>query len=206
MQFKSLLKLQLLIFTILGIALFSGFVNGQASKEVISSKAIEFIQTRVFSEPLKSNQISSGLPIRLVIPKIKVDINLEQVGITSQGAVGVAKSRANGAWFNLGPRPGASGNAVITGHFGYFKNGTVGVFNNLYKLKQGDKIYVEDDRGVMISFVVREIKKYDPKDEALDVFSSSDGKSHLNLITCEGFWDKASKSYSKRLVVFADKE
>jgi len=36
--------------------------------------------------------------------------------------------------------------------------------------------------------------------------ASSDAKAHLNLITCEGVWDKVSKSYSKRLVVFTDRE
>lgn len=206
MKFLISLKWWLLVFSILGTVFFSGSINSQASKELISSKTIEFVKTRVFLEPLKSSQVNSGLPIRLVIPKIKVDINLEQVGITSQGAVGVAKNPFNGAWFNLGPRPGASGSAIISGHFGYFKNGTVGVFNNLYKLKEGDKIYIKDDKGVIIYFIVREIKIYNPKDEALDVFNSIDDKSHLNLITCEGVWDKVSKSYSKRLVIFTDKE
>jgi hypothetical protein len=53
---------------------------------------------------------------------------------------------------------------------------------------------------------VREIKKYDPNANASDVFISGDGKAHLNLITCVGFWNKVSKSYPKRLVIFADKE
>ena len=38
------------------------------------------------------------------------------------------------------------------------------------------------------------------------VFISNDEKLHLNLITCEGIWSKAQQSYSKRLVVFADRE
>ncbi|MFZ2299818.1 MAG: class F sortase [Candidatus Moraniibacteriota bacterium] len=54
--------------------------------------------------------------------------------------------------------------------------------------------------------MVRESRSFDPDADALDVFSSDDGKAHLNLITCEGVWDKASKRYSKRLVVFTDKE
>jgi hypothetical protein len=32
------------------------------------------------------------------------------------------------------------------------------------------------------------------------------GKVHLNLITCGGVWDKVGKSYSNRIVVFADME
>jgi hypothetical protein len=37
------------------------------------------------------------------------------------------------------------------------------------------------------------------------VFASNDGGAHLNLITCAGEWNKGKKSYSERLVVFADK-
>jgi hypothetical protein len=53
--------------------------------------------------------------------------------------------------------------------------------------------------------VVREIQRYDPNADASSVFSSNDGKSHLNLITCEGIWDEVSQSYPQRLVIFTDK-
>ena len=49
------------------------------------------------------------------------------------------------AWYDLGPRPGDSGSAVIDGHFG-LHNGIPVVFDNLYKLRTGDKIYVTDDK------------------------------------------------------------
>ncbi|PIZ82226.1 MAG: class F sortase, partial [Parcubacteria group bacterium CG_4_10_14_0_2_um_filter_41_6] len=39
-----------------------------------------------------------------------------------------------------------------------------------------------------------------------EVFNSSDGKAHLNLITCTGVWNKEDNAFSERLVVFTDKE
>jgi LPXTG-site transpeptidase (sortase) family protein len=80
------------------------------------------------------------------------------------------------------------------------------VFNNLSRLQQGDKIYFVDEKGATVTFVVREIRTYDPAADASGVFGSNDGKAHLNLITCDGVWNDSSKQYSKRLVVFADKE
>jgi sortase (surface protein transpeptidase) len=80
------------------------------------------------------------------------------------------------------------------------------VFDNLYRIQKGDKIYIEDNNGIIISFVVRGSQKYGSKADALNVFYSNDGKSHLNLITCTGIWDKIWKSRSDRLVVFTDKE
>lgn len=150
--------------------------------------------------------INPGVPVRLKIPRINIDAAIESVGLTSQGAVDVPRGSVNTAWYNLGPRPGENGSAVITGHYGVWKNGTPTVFNNLSKLRPGDKIYVRDKKGITFTFIVREIKKYNPRADASDVFISSDGEAHLNLITCLGAWNKASKSYPKRLVIFADKE
>lgn len=117
----------------------------------------------------------------------------------------VPKGPNDVAWFNLGPRPGEIGSAVISGHYGW-KNNIPAVFDNLHKLRKGDKVYVEDKNGATITFVVRELRTYDQNEDASDVFGSSDGKAHLNLVTCTGTWNKAQKSYSKRLVVFTDKE
>ena len=151
-------------------------------------------------------RISSGLPIRLKIPKIRVNAAVEHVGMTPAGAMDVPKNPSNAGWFNLGQRPGQIGSAVIAGHYGRWRNGKRSVFDNLYKLRKGDKLYIEDDTGTVISFVVRETRKYDPDADASDVFGSNDGKAHLNLITCEGAWNRISKSYPKRLIIFTDKE
>lgn len=157
----------------------------------------------VFSLPV---QASSGIPTRIKIPKIKVNIALESVGLNPDGAVGVAKSLGNAAWYNLGTRPGGSGSAVINGHYGRLKNGKMGVFTNLSKLRKGDKIFTTDHKGLSTTFVVREIRKYDLKEDATEVFYANDDNSHLNIVTCVGVWNKNTKTYSNRLVVFADKK
>ncbi|MFA6295010.1 MAG: class F sortase [Candidatus Paceibacterota bacterium] len=148
---------------------------------------------------------NSEFPIRLKIPEINIDAVIESVGFTSDGSMGVSKDRDNTAWFELGPRPGDNGSAVITGHFGW-KDNLQAVFDDLHKLKKGSRLYVQDEKGTNIVFVVRELRTYNYNEDTSDVFISSDGKAHLNLVTCNGDWDKVKESYSKRLVVFADKE
>jgi LPXTG-site transpeptidase (sortase) family protein len=176
------------------------------------SPSLPFDFIRQSSAPLIENAVAlpkqerTNLPVRLKIPKINVDAAFEYVGLDPLGAMDIPKGPANVAWFNLGPRPGENGSAVIAGHYGRWKNGEGSVFDNLNKLGKGDRVYVEDENGAIISFVVRESRKYDPEADASDVFGSNDGKSHLNLITCEGVWNETEKSYSSRLVVFADKE
>ena len=149
-------------------------------------------------------QVSFGLPIRLKIPNINVDATIEYVGLEANGEMDVPKDPAAVGWLQSDNRPGDIGSAVIAGHYGVLENGKELVFDNLKKLGKGDKIYVQDEKGATITFVVRENSIYDADADASGVFNSNDGKSHLNLITCQS-WDKVSKNYTKRLVVFADK-
>lgn len=152
-----------------------------------------------------SSQVRAGLPIRLSIPKIHVDAAFEYVGLTSTGAMDIPKGPNNVGWFNLGPRPGEIGSAVVAGHFGW-KNNVPAVFDNLNTLKKGDKIYLEDQQGATSTFIVTEVGVYDQNADAANVFGSNDGKAHMNLITCQGVWNAGKKSYSQRFVVFTDKE
>lgn len=155
--------------------------------------------------PPTQKQPIFGLPVRLTIPKINVSSLVEYVGVTAEGEMDVPKNREDVAWLRSGPRPGEIGSTVIAGHYG-LNNKKTSAFDDLYKLRAGDKVYVQDDTGATITFIVRGNRRYDPKANASSVFDSTDGKSHLNLVTCEGDWNEASNGYTQRLVVFADKE
>jgi LPXTG-site transpeptidase (sortase) family protein len=134
-----------------------------------------------------------------------VDAAIEPIGLTPEGAMDTPKGPEGVAWYKLGPRPGEIGSAVIAGHVGW-KDKTQAVFDTLPSLRPGDKLSIENDTGTIITFVVRELRMYDQNQDASDVFNSFDEKAHLNLIGCEGVWDAVAKKYSKRLVVFTDRE
>jgi LPXTG-site transpeptidase (sortase) family protein len=145
----------------------------------------------------------SGLPIRLEIPSIGVDSFIEDAYITPQGAMEVPAGTVDVAWFALGPHPGQVGSAVIGGHFG-IENGVPFVFYNLDKLKAGDDIYIIDDEGNTLTFVVSSTALFAANADATTVFTSSDGQAHLNLITCEGIWNEIAGEYPDRTVVFTN--
>ncbi|OGD79548.1 hypothetical protein A2368_02300 [Candidatus Collierbacteria bacterium RIFOXYB1_FULL_49_13] len=145
--------------------------------------------------------VHPGDPVRLTIPALSIDAAIEPVRFTPEGVMQVPDNPANVGWFKLGPRPGEIGSAVIGGHFDG-ENGQAGVFTALHQLTVGDSIYVKDSHGITSVFVVRDKQIYD-SGYADDVFSRSDA-AHLNLITCDGTWDKNNQSYTKRLVIFAD--
>lgn len=199
---QSLLRRVLVIVvpTIIGftgvlILLFTSTKVGQrSSTPLVTNTKIE-----------SSQQIKVGLPERLKIPAINVDAAIGYAGTAPDGTMGISQSQDDVAWYEPGPRPGDVGSAVIAGHYGSL-NGKYSVFSNLTQLQKGDKLQILDHTGGLVTFVVRESRKYEPAADATDVFNSHDGKAHLNLITCEGTWNNAKESYSDRRVVFTDKE
>lgn len=202
MKFKNLSKRLKLVIIFFILALACVLIFFVIQRKEVSTKKL--ISESVVVQPLQVNTIS-GMPVRLKIPMINVDAAVEQVGLTTGGLMDVPSNFLNVGWYNLGKRPGEIGSAVMDGHYGLVK-GKASVFDNLYKLNIGDKIYIEDDKGETVSFVVSLSRSYAPDADASEVFISNDGKAHLNIITCEGTWNKDTKSYSERLVVFADQE
>lgn len=149
------------------------------------------------------SQSPSGLPLRLRVPSINVEATIEYVGLTKGGAMDVPKLHPNVAWYSLGTRPGNDGSAVIAGHYSWKKNGGGGVFGNLNQLRRGDRIYIDDDAGKSLVFIVQSNRLYDFDADAREIFSRSDG-AFLNLITCAGTWDQSKQSSTQRRVVFAE--
>jgi sortase A len=168
--------------------------NGDSAAVVTPAQTADITET--------SDKAKPGVPLRLKIPKINVDAAIDHVGLTSTGDLDVPKSFSSTGWYKGGVRPGEAGSAVIDGHF---INGEPAVFNNLQNLQKGDELYVEDESGSLIKFIVRGSRLYLPNENAAAVFYSDDGKERLNLITCQGTWDRHQQDYTTRLVVFADK-
>ena len=208
MRSKILSKRALLIVVPSGFVLFTALLLNFIPKDSTQGSSALLIENVAASSSQKQASVGlpalpAGKPARLKIPVIGVDSAVIPVGLTSNGAMGVPKGPAEVAWFNLGPRPGESGSAVIAGHYGW-KNNIPAVFDNLHKLRKGDKIFIEDEKGMTITFVVRKIRIYGKDEVASDVFGSNDGKARLNLITCAGAWNKEKKTFSKRLIVFTE--
>lgn len=196
MESKILLKQILLLIVILcGITLLNILFLHLSPRSLIQEESVGFADNiRIVDKP-----------VRLIIPSINVEALIEPVGLTSDGAMDVPKGPNTIGWFNQGSLPGENGSAVMTGHYGW-KNNIPAVFDNLRKLKKGDKVYSEDKNGIITVFFVTKIQIYDKDEDVPAIFVSTDGKAHLNLITCTGAWNRNEKTFSDRLVIFAEKE
>lgn len=141
------------------------------------------------------------IPATLIIPKLNIQAAVESVGLTPTNNMDVPKNAADVAWYMHGPSPGQEGNAVITGHYDT-PTGRPAVFYNLKKLKPGDEVTVISSQALKSTFIVNEISSipYDifPSDF---VFKTKPGHN-LNIITCNGVWDRQKRIYTERIVVY----
>lgn len=142
-------------------------------------------------------------PKTLYIHEIAVDAIVEYVGEDDKGNMDVPKKVENVGWYSLGYKVGEKGSVVLAGHFDDV-NGQPAVFWDISKLKEGDEISVTDETGKDWKYIVSAVETY-PFDQfpLKEVFGKSD-KPRLNLITCEGNFDKATKNYSHRTVVYSE--
>ena len=139
-------------------------------------------------------------PVRFRIPKLGIDTTVQWVGNDAEGRMGVPSNYGDVAWYELGPPPGTPGNAVIAGHL----DSPTGpaIFFRLRELQPGDEIFVGNEAGQELRFVVSGQEVYEADNAPLERIFGPAIKPQLNLITCDGAFDQSTRQYDKRLVVF----
>ncbi|MDB5194178.1 MAG: peptidase sortase [Parcubacteria group bacterium] len=142
-------------------------------------------------------------PLRLIIPSIGVNANVQYVGVKADGSMGTPNNFTDVAWYKYGPVPGDTGSSVIDGHV---DNALAlsGVFKHLGDVKIGDDIYVMRKDGTKLHFRVMDTEMYSYKTAPNEKIFATEGGKFLNLITCAGTWIKGEHSYDERLVVYTE--
>lgn len=152
------------------------------------------------AEPQAAPRGTEPLPVRLVIPTLGITAAIQHVGVNESGNMAVPSNYTDVAWYRYGVSPGGTGSAVIAGHVnnGF---GLSGVFERLGELAVGDTIYVDREDG-RVAFIVTSVRSYPYQAVPTDIVFNPSGSPRLNLITCEGKWLRADRTYDQRLVVF----
>lgn len=143
-----------------------------------------------------------GYPVRLRIPVLGIDANVQDVGIAQSGHMAVPNNYTDVGWYRYGPAPGSQGSAVIDGHV---DNGLSlpGVFKKLNEIALGDEIVIRTARGAEYRYAVTDIELYDYRQVPVEQLFDQSGPARLALITCDGAWVAGEKTYDHRLVVYA---
>ncbi len=149
-----------------------------------------------------TTQALDFVPTRLKVPSVGIDAKVDPVGTRQDGTMATPGNFTDTAWYKDGGIPGGQGNAVFAGHVNNALT-LPGVFGHLNQVHLGDYVTVQDIDGHTLVYKVTAIDQY-PADEApaASIFATT-GPSQLVLITCDGEWVPAQKSFDKRLVITA---
>lgn len=171
----------------------------QPYESLVSAQSSEALAMQIHEEWVPE------LPVRIVIPAIDVDAEVQYVGLEEDGtgAMAVPNNFTDVGWFKDGVRPGMRGSAVITGHYNG-KETPQAVFYDLHTLEVGDEVVIMSEERIEDIFRVVKVATYPYDAETTDVFISTDGKKRLNLITCGGEWVSEKEVYNERTVVFTE--
>ncbi|HPT65735.1 MAG TPA: sortase [Candidatus Woesebacteria bacterium] len=142
----------------------------------------------------ENNQLFSNnnnLTYKISIPKLKI-----KDAVVTIGSMDLKKSLIQYPQTAL---PGQLGNTVVFGHSvlpQFFNpNNYLTIFSTLYKLKQGDEIFIEYD-SVQYKYIINEMFEVKPTD--LSVLEQRFDQKNLTLITCS-----PPGTYLRRLIIKA---
>jgi sortase (surface protein transpeptidase) len=140
-----------------------------------------------------------GKPTHLTIPAIGVSEKLHGVGLKSDGAM-QTPDFGDAGWYDLGPRPGAPGPAVVVAHV----HGPAGddVFARLHELEPGDRVTVKRTDGTS-TFVVESVEQAGKDALPYKRIWNDTDRPVLRLITCGGTPDPVTRMYPDNTIVFA---
>ncbi|MDP9394888.1 MAG: class F sortase [Actinomycetota bacterium] len=153
---------------------------------------------RAAHAPRRVEPRPTAVPVRLVVPSLRLDVPVGRLGVTSAGEIEVPREYDRVGWFARSPRPGDRGAAVLAGHVDS-ENGPA-VFYHLSALQPGAEVVVERADGSSATFRVDRLATY-AKDEfpTVEVYASNDRA--LRLITCGGKFRDGE--YEDNVVVYA---
>lgn len=152
---------------------------------------------------IETYTVAADLPRVISIASIDVKARVLQVGVDSDNNLMTPKSVFDTAWYTGSAKPGEMGAAVIDGHYSGMT--AKGVFARVKELKDGDNITLERGDGSQLKFVVAatETVAADSVDMAKLLVSQNPSKPGLNLITCGGKYDAATRHFEDRTIVYA---
>ena len=147
---------------------------------------------------------SQATPVRIVIPSIGVDAPISVKSAGPDGRMESPNGPEDVAWYGFTSRPGAGGNAVFSGHVDYRNYGPA-VFARLKDMKKGDLVDVYLADGSVYRYQVVASVSYAAESVPVEEVVGPTSKEVITMITCTGTFDEASRQYSQRLVVRAER-
>jgi hypothetical protein len=178
-----------------GVLLAGGLVLAGCQRPVVPSEAEAAPATRA-----AGGQEAAGRPVSITSPAVGVEARVVPVGLRPDRSMEVPETDQAG-WYELGPRPGEAGPAVIVGHVDS-RSGPA-VFFRLGQLRRGDKLVVGQAGGGSRPFLVERVERQAKEALPVERIWNRTNQPVLRLITCGGSFDRSTGHYRDNIIVYA---
>lgn len=204
-------KSVLVVFGILALFTIATFIYLKGRKAhtpvlVQESSAVTYSTDNPSEEKPKDDYKWAGKaddPKYIRLSTIQTEGYIQNVGVDQHTQVAVPNNIHVAGWFTDSVRPGEKGLSIIDGHLNGLQKD--GIFVHLQNLKKDDIFTVEFGNGTKKQFKVTDTVTVDTKEAANLLFSQNPNSvSQLNLITCGGNFDRSSRLYDKRVIVYSE--
>ncbi|MDV2682995.1 class F sortase [Alkalihalophilus lindianensis] len=138
-------------------------------------------------------------PLQLKIPSLSIQAPIEPIGREELDDIPPEGEKV--FWYKDGVNPGASGNAVIAGHFDDYEGPAV--FYSIDQLKLDDLLYIVNEKNQILTYQVDEMKTFKRDHAPVEAIFQGSSQSKLKLITCSGYYSKKEKTHTHRTIVSA---
>ncbi|WMX46860.1 class F sortase [Streptomyces roseicoloratus] len=162
---------------------------------------------RPLGEPLppEHDPVGAAEPRRVEVPSLGISAPVVARGLDGDGAIDPPPYDMphTVGWYGSGPRPGASGAALLVGHVD--TDTRPAVFYGLSAVRPGAAVTVTRSDGSVVEFTVDDVQVL-PRDgfDARKAYGPRrPGRSELRLITCGGSFDREAGAYTANVVVSA---
>ncbi len=144
---------------------------------------------------------TQSVPTSIQLGGSRTPIRVVPIGISATGTLEPPSDISTAGWWVSGPRPGAPGRAIITGHID--STAGLGAFAALDRLHTRDTLALTEAAGRVLHFRVtarQQIEKthLDPR-----LLQNTTNVSDLLLVTCTGTFDYSTHSYESNLLITA---
>ena len=149
-----------------------------------------------------SYTVPAEMPRRISIPSIQSESYLQFVGVTTQNTMATPNNIFYSGWYVDSVKPGDEGVSIINGHAG--GRYVDGVFRNLSKLQQNDRVRVEMGDRRWLDFKVEQVETVSVEEAQTRLYADDPLiLRELKLITCDGVFNERDRTYDRRVIVTA---
>jgi len=182
----------------------SGKTSGSQSFRSSADSASAGKAKRSSSRPVIPRQPAAqtrSVPTSIELGGSRTPIRVVPIGISATGTLEPPSDISTAGWWVSGPRPGAPGRAIITGHID--STAGLGAFAALDRLHNGDTLALTEAAGRILHFRVTARQQIEKTHLNPRLLQSTTNASDLLLATCTGTFDYSTHSYESNLLITA---